>query len=62
MIEAKLLLTQRVRCRTCLEVRSRPGCHFHCVHNLLYVDHLKDSEGVPDTQPDIATDCEVDIM
>ena len=39
-----------------------PGCHFHSVNHLLHVDHFKDREGVPNDDPDIPNDSEIDVM
>ena len=45
-----------------LIVGAGPCRHFHSVYNLLDIHHLKDGKGVPDRDPDVANDCEVDIL
>ena len=45
-----------------LVVSSWPGCHLHRVHDFFHVHHLKNGKGIPDSQPDIAYSCEMDII
>ena len=45
-----------------LVVRARPGGHLHSVHDLLHVHHLKYGKAVPDGNPHIADDCEVNVL
>ena len=45
-----------------LVVCARPGGHLHSVHNLLHIHHLKDGKAIPDGDPHVAHDCEVDVV
>ncbi len=48
--------------RAHLVVGAGPCGHLYSVHNLLDVDHLKHGEEIPDADPHIANNREVDVM